>query len=618
MKTKNHLSKSPKLWILLLSIVLFTYCQKEDFNDSIDHSNTSTVLQMRYVAPSEIVHNEKLSTKLKDIERSVSSTLSRTVYDSTYDIFIETDHVKFMESPDGIFHSYTFPITKDSTEQTIRNLVLFSYHNEPYESAIINYHLSESQLEELNDTDHISSTYTVDVESIDEDLSSLLSRDDLCDYIAVTYHVTPDTQETWVFDENSVCQHIDPETGETECFVHTITYLDCPDSVDGSGTTTDNGNDPDWTWSYTSGGSGTGDSNSGNQAIGSSPTAPFFTKSFSMFFNDLPIEHQNILNSSFENFNIKLTLQNFFEINGYTDENKQFVSDLIEVIIEDEIIDQNALSFALETKAQDKVENAFDFDFLLSVNQYMNLDITSQLDLTDPVYMHYVTKIAVLKNLNPEWSLTKVLWEATKDVVHIGLDVFGLIPVVGEVADLTNGVLYLIEGDGINATLSFGAALPFIGYGSTITKYGIKIVEATNLTNKVKLVWKVTSDGIDFGSRGKLRGVLGLTDSAQQAHHIMPWAQNIRNHPIIQKAAFSDNQFHMSEALNGIAVPSWRNQPNHNTYNTLVKSKLDEFNDLYPDASLEESFEFVNDLISDIREWIINNPNSHLNDLVLP
>lgn len=74
----------------------------------------------------------------------------------------------------------------------------------------------------------------------------------------------------------------------------------------------------------------------------------------------------------------------------------------------------------------------------------------------------------------------------------------------------------------------------------------------------------------------------------------------------------------MNEALNGLAVAAWRNQPNHNIYNNLIQSKLDDFNSLYPHATSEEAYNFVSDLISDVRDWVVNNPNLHLNDLILP
>lgn len=46
---------------------------------------------------------------------------------------------------------------------------------------------------------------------------------------------------------------------------------------------------------------------------------------------------------------------------------------------------------------------------------------------------------------------------------HIWLDGIGLVPIVGEVADLTNAALYLVEGDVANSAMSVVAIVPFIG-----------------------------------------------------------------------------------------------------------------------------------------------------------
>ena len=47
--------------------------------------------------------------------------------------------------------------------------------------------------------------------------------------------------------------------------------------------------------------------------------------------------------------------------------------------------------------------------------------------------------------------------------VHLGLDIAGMIPVVGIVADGLNAGLYLLEGDATNAALSGAAMIPFAG-----------------------------------------------------------------------------------------------------------------------------------------------------------
>jgi hypothetical protein len=319
--------------------------------------------------------------------------------------------------------------------------------------------------------------------------------------------------------------------------------------------------------------------------------------------------------------NIHFYLKSQLDENGdYEQGALGFITELILLAASEENYDSNLLKFVLQAKINGKMVNAFDDSFLSSVNPYMFVD-TSNADLPPNLLWEYLSiKCAVLRNLHPDWSDLKIYWEASKDIIHITLDLFGLIPLVGEVADLTNGVLYLIEGEGVDATLSFAATIPFAGWTPTVGKYMFKLT-ATSIGTKVRLTWKVLADGkIYFGSSGsKLRKVLGITDSSLQAHHIMPWtSEAVKNHDVIQKVASSQSAFHMNEALNGIPVASWRNQPNHPVYTNLVESKLDEFNLLNPDASLDEAYDFVSDLIADIESWIVNNPSLHLNNLVLP
>lgn len=112
------------------------------------------------------------------------------------------------------------------------------------------------------------------------------------------------------------------------------------------------------------------------------------------------------------------------------------------------------------------------------------------------------------RKMHPEWSKVKCLWEATKESIHTVLDVAGMVPVVGEVFDLASGVLYTIEGDGLNATLSFSAMLPVGGTWVSISKLAKKAIVAIDGSRRT-LKWVKLSNGIiDFGDRGLLRKVL--------------------------------------------------------------------------------------------------------------
>ena len=71
---------------------------------------------------------------------------------------------------------------------------------------------------------------------------------------------------------------------------------------------------------------------------------------------------------------------------------------------------------------------------------------------------------------------------------HAVLDVAGLVPVVGEVADLANAAWYAAEGDYANAALSAAGAIPFVGWGAAAVKggkYAYKGIETARAGTKL-------------------------------------------------------------------------------------------------------------------------------------
>ncbi|MEL6864455.1 MAG: polymorphic toxin-type HINT domain-containing protein, partial [Bacteroidota bacterium] len=65
----------------------------------------------------------------------------------------------------------------------------------------------------------------------------------------------------------------------------------------------------------------------------------------------------------------------------------------------------------------------------------------------------------------------KSRWSKALDWVQTGLDVVGLVPGLGEVADGVNALIYLGRGDYTNAALSAAAMVPLAGTAATATKY---------------------------------------------------------------------------------------------------------------------------------------------------
>lgn len=227
-------------------------------------------------------------------------------------------------------------------------------------------------------------------------------------------------------------------------------------------------------------------------------------------------------------------------------------------------------------------------------------------------YLAYLSaEMAILKRDNPNWSTLKVYWEATKSMVQLALDLGGMVPVVGEICDLTNAGIYAVSGDSFNATISVVSAIPIAGWYASGYKYVIKAIDLSS-NSKTVLKWFVKQDGtIIFGDRSQLRKVLGIVTSTQQAHHLIPW--EMANHPIVQKAAKSADAFHLNEALNGIPVPSAGHLKGHNLYNQKIFNILEQLNLGNPSPS--QSYDRINHLINYLNNLIDTNKSLNMGQI---
>ena len=92
-------------------------------------------------------------------------------------------------------------------------------------------------------------------------------------------------------------------------------------------------------------------------------------------------------------------------------------------------------------------------------------------------------------------------------VVHITLDVVGLIPVVGEAADLANAAIYAAEGDYQNAAISAAAAIPFAGWAASGVKAGKHASNAISAT-------RATTTTAEGAAKTVRQGKDGLSNTA--------------------------------------------------------------------------------------------------------
>jgi hypothetical protein len=236
----------------------------------------------------------------------------------------------------------------------------------------------------------------------------------------------------------------------------------------------------------------------------------------------------------------------------------------------------------------------------------------------DPILNHLILQCALIKIEHPEYSDIRLVWEAWRELLQLGLDVVGLVPVLGEIADLINGLIYSLYGEGINAGLSFTSAIPLAGWFATGVKFSKKTI-ATLAGTKTKLIWIVQTNGIiNFGGRYQLRSALGLAKGySKQAHHIIPW--DFCDNVIIQKAAKSSKEFHMNDLLNGIPLEKSIHVEGmaHPAYNNRVREALREIDQRYnSNISPEDAGKEIGILVSKIRKAIIENPGVNLNQII--
>ena len=88
-------------------------------------------------------------------------------------------------------------------------------------------------------------------------------------------------------------------------------------------------------------------------------------------------------------------------------------------------------------------------------------------------------------------------WGAWADSLQTGLDVVGLIPGLGEIADCINGCISLARGNYGDAALSFAAMVPFAGAAATVGKIGKKITKAIDKAQDNKGVYDLIVKNAD-------------------------------------------------------------------------------------------------------------------------
>ncbi|MFZ4633176.1 MAG: AHH domain-containing protein [Saprospiraceae bacterium] len=204
-----------------------------------------------------------------------------------------------------------------------------------------------------------------------------------------------------------------------------------------------------------------------------------------------------------------------------------------------------------------------------------------------------------------------------KNSLHTLLDIGGLVPGAGEVCDISNGVIYYIEGDYLNAGFSFGAAVPVVGWHSIGAKYCAKVITLAGRTSKLSWLVDASSGKIlfainDEASRSQLKRIMD-TPANHQAHHLVPL--EFKENNVVQMAAKRNgtSPWHMNYVDNGYNVHISRHNGPHSTYSEAINRKLLEIEAL-PALNPEKAHLYLTSLSADIRIILESNANRHIND----
>lgn len=312
---------------------------------------------------------------------------------------------------------------------------------------------------------------------------------------------------------------------------------------------------------------------------------------------------------------------------AYLSLNPAFSKEFRSLLQSESNLDQKAAMITLSAQMEGVIGSKMTRNFGLAINNMVTAD------LSDPAILHlfstyFSARAAFLKLSNPQKYLINpngnprdpnninklaLYYDTFKEAIHWSLDLAGLIPFLGEPADLLNAGLYFLEGDAVNATISAASAIPLYGIIASGSRMGWKVIAATtDIQSKRILKWVVNDKGIiSFGFRSDLaKNFPTMNTATHQAHHVIPWSTRIQEHPVVQKAA--DWGFHMNESLNGIPVIKEINSPNHNIYNNYIEQKLNLIQKDFPENKWHE--ELIK-LVNKAKAAIAANPNTHLDQI---
>ena len=184
--------------------------------------------------------------------------------------------------------------------------------------------------------------------------------------------------------------------------------------------------------------------------------------------------------------------------------------------------------------------------------------------------------------------------DALKNMHHVALDILGVVPVIGELADGTNALIYAFEGDYVNAAISAAAMIPIVGEAGKVAKYAVKYGDEitgvissttrkfTTQAGAEKFIGAVAKYGEKAANAlwdsYKLKGAMkGVLKEGEHAHHLIP-VNLVKTNNVVRDAL--EAGYDINAKGNGIGLSPVKNggvHAKHPNYTKQVEAKINKW-----------------------------------------
>lgn len=136
---------------LLVGLLFFNNCQKDDFGSQNDPINTinESLYTFKEIGKKEIEGNPSVMEKLNRLLPHETTDAARTVYAEEYGFYVNTDYANYIVSRDSSYHSYTFPILRTARNGLLENLLFSLQDDGSYRIFLVAYELTPREEEDM-------------------------------------------------------------------------------------------------------------------------------------------------------------------------------------------------------------------------------------------------------------------------------------------------------------------------------------------------------------------------------------------------------------------------------------------------------------------------------------